>query len=138
MITDAFSNVIKTSSRWLQDVFKVCLQDLFERRHQDVFKTSSRCPQNVFARRFQVVSKTCSRRICKTSSWRRLQEDVWQLCLESFLKTSSRSLERQRKVVLKTSSRRLQDIFSTSSPKLIFAGLKMVSGVEWPGSFWMF
>ena len=36
---------------------------------------------------------------------------------------SSRRLGRQKNVTLKTSSRRLQDVFSTSSPRRMFAGM---------------
>ena len=55
-----------------------------------------------FPRRLQDVFKTPSIRVCNTSSWRRL--------------------ERQKNVTLKMSSRHLQDIFSTSSPRRMFAG----------------
>ena len=63
-------------------------------------------------------------------SWRRLedfekarlQEDVLQWCLEDIFKTSSRRLKRQNNVTLKTSSRCLQDLFSASSPRWMFAG----------------
>ena len=59
---------------------------------------------------FQDLLKTSLRRVCKTS------------CNYIF-KTSSRHLGRQKNVTLKTSSRRLQDVFSTSSPRRMFAGL---------------
>ena len=117
----------KTSSRCLEDVFSVTnfrlmfairlpimssrrLEDVFKLSLQDVFKTSSR--------RF----KTSSRCVCKTSS-RSLQENVLQLCLEVVLKTPSKCLGRQKYVTLKTSSRHLRGVFSTSSPRRMFPGL---------------
>ena len=106
----------KHSSWWrhLEDVFRLCLQNLSSRRldqdeyirlshtsSEDVFKTSWSRPiysswLYVFktsSRRFQDVFKTSSRRLAKMSS-RRFQD------------------------VFKTSSRRLQDIFKTSSRPL--------------------
>ena len=47
------------------------------------------------------------------ASWRRLQRNTFRL---------PRRLERQKNVTLKTSWRGLQDVFSTSSPRRIFAG----------------
>ena len=76
------------------------------RRLQDVFKTSSRR----LPRRLQDVFKTCL-------------QDVLQLCLQ----TSSRRLGRQKNVTLTTSSRCLQDVFSTSSPRRMFAGMFVLS-----------
>ena len=75
-------------------------------------KTSSRRLEDVFSVTlfvFQDVFKTSSRRVCKTS------------CNYVF-KASSRRLGRQKNVTLKTSSRRLQDVFSTSSPRRMFSG----------------
>ena len=66
----------------------------FSRRFQDVF-------QDVFAIHvFLDVS-------------RRLQQDVLQLSIEGVLKTSWKT----KNVTLRTSSRRLKDVFSTSSPR---------------------
>ena len=101
----------KTSSRHLQDVFarplpktsSRRLQNVFARRLQDVFKTSSRCFQNVF--------KTFSRRNCKASTSRRLQEDVLQLCLEDVFKTSWKTKKSYAEDVFKTSWKRLQYLF---------------------------
>ena len=49
-------------------------------------------------------------------------EDVFKTCLQDvFLKRSWRPLGRQRNVTLRTSLKRLQDVFSTSSPRRMFA-----------------
>ena len=69
---------------------------------------SSRRLRDVFAIH---LPKTSSRRVYKTS------------CNYVF-KTSSRRLGRQKNVALKTPSRRLQDVFSTSSARRMFAGMK--------------
>ena len=90
----------KTSLRRLEDVFSTLYV------FQDILKTSSRRLQDVFAIH---LPKTSSRRVYKTS------------CNYVF-KTSSRRLGRQNNV---TSSRRLQDDVSTSSPRRMFAGLKV-------------
>ena len=84
----------KTSSRRLEDVFSVTLFVF-----QDVFKTYL---QYVFLKRLQ---------------------DVLQLCLQDVYETSSRRLGRQKNVTLNTSSRLLQDVFSTSWPRRMFVGL---------------
>ena len=88
----------KTSSRRLEDVFSVILFVF-----QDVFKTYL---QYVFLKRLQDVfetsSKTFSRRVCKRS------------CSYVF-KTSWKT-----KKMLHW--RRLQDVFSTSLPRRMFAG----------------
>ena len=68
-----FQNLLKTSSRRLQDVFAICLPEMSSRLLQDVFKTSS---------------KTSSRRVCKTSS-RRLRRQKKNVTL----KTCSRRLQ---------------------------------------------
>ena len=111
-----FQNVFKTSWRRLQrntfrlprpleDVLKTYLQYVFLKHLQDVLKTScktsSRCFQDVF--------KMCL-------------QDVLQLCLQDASKMSWRRLGRQKNVTLKTSWGRLQDVFSTSSPRRMFAG----------------
>ena len=122
----------KTSSRCLEDVFSVTnfrlmfairlpimssrrLEDVFKLSLQDVFKTSSR--------RFQDVFKTCLQDVFFKTSSRSLQENVLQLCLEVVLKTPSKCLGRQKYVTLKTSSRHLRGVFSTSSPRRMFPGL---------------
>ena len=96
-LEDVFSVTIFHLPRRLQDVFKSCLQDLFQRRLQDVFKTSS---------------KTSSRRICKTSSLRHLA-----------IMSSRRPQD-----VLKDNKMlcwgRVQNVFSTSSSRRMFAGLR--------------
>ena len=89
-----FQDVLKKSWRRLQDVFAIRLP-----------KTSSRPPQDVL----QDVFKTFSRRL----------QDVFQ----DVFKTCLRRLGRQKNVTLKTSSRRLQVVFTTSSPRRMFAGL---------------
>ena len=102
---------------------------------RDVFKTSSRRLQrNSFHhpkpwRRFR---KTCCKYVLKTylkyvllkafqDVFKTCLQDVLQLCLQDVYKTSSRRLGRQKNVTLKTPWRRLQDVFSTSSPRQIFA-----------------
>ena len=108
-LEDVFSVTIFHLPRRLQDVFARSLPKTPSRRLQDIFKTSSQDVFKKFLRPFQDVFqgvfKMSSRRICKTSSSRRLQEDVLQLCLEDVLKT-----KRQKNVTLKTSSRCLQYI----------------------------
>ena len=74
---------------------------------QDVFKISwKRLQRNIF-----LSPKTSSRRVCKTSS-RRLHEHVCQLFLEDVL---------EDKKMLHW--RYLQDVFSTPSPRWMFAGI---------------
>ena len=122
-LEDVFSVTIFRLPRRLQDVFKTCLQDLFQRRLlnvfarrlQDVFNTSSRR----YPRRLQDFFETSSRCICKTPSSRRLQDVSVRRLLQDVFK----SLERQKNVTLKTSSIRLQDVFSTSSSRRMFAGI---------------
>ena len=58
----------------------------------------------------------------KTSS-RRLPRSVCKTSCNYVFKTYSRRLGRQKNITLKTSSRLLQDVFSTSWPRLMFAGL---------------
>ena len=90
--------VANMSWRRLEDVLQDVLKDVFAIR---LTKT--------FSRRLQDVFKTCL-------------QDVLQLCLQDVYKTSSRRLGRQKNVTLKTPWRGLQDVFSTSSPKQMFAG----------------
>ena len=107
-----FQDVFKTSLRRLPDVFAIRLPEMsprrLPRRLQDVFKTSLR----YLPRRLQDVFKTCL-------------QDVLLLCLQDVFKTFSRCLGRQKNVTLKTSSKRLQAVFSTSSPRRMFAGLRL-------------
>ena len=83
----SLEDVLKTSSRRLQDVFVICLPKMSSRRLQDVFKTSS---------------KTSSRRVCKTS------------CNYVF-KTSWKTKKCYTEDVFKTSSRRLQYVFTKTN-----------------------
>ena len=104
----------KTSSRCLEDVFKVTnfrlmfairlpimssrrLEDVFKLSLQDVFKTSSRLFQDVFKRCLQDVFKKTPCNYVLKSSWRRLQnvlEDKnmlpWRHLQESFKASSVR------------------------------------------------
>ena len=86
------------------------------RRLQDVLKTSSRSLEDVFAKRLSIMS---SRRL--QDSFKTCLQSVLQLCLQDVFKTPSRHLGRQKNVTLKTSWKRLQDVFSTSSPRRMFA-----------------
>ena len=78
-------------------------------------KTSwRRLQRNIF-----LSFKTSSRHNCKTSSWRRLEEDVLQISLEDVLKTSLEEvLQTGLEDVLKTSwkmkSCYAEDVFKTS------------------------
>ena len=93
-----FQDAFKTSWRRLQrDTF--CLP-------WPLLKTSSRRLQDVFAIRLPKISS------------RRLQ-DVFARRLAIM---SSRRLVRQKNVTAKTSWRCLEDVFSTSSPRRMFAG----------------
>ena len=78
-----------TSSRLLEDVFKMSSRHLEKTSCKNVFKTSSRRLQDVF--------KTSSKRLAKTFSRR----------LRNVFKTSC-------KYVFQTSSRRLQDVLKKS------------------------
>ena len=57
-----FQDILKTSSRHLQDIFKTSCQD--------VFKTFSERLHGVFQKRLQYIFKTSSRRLAKISSRR--------------------------------------------------------------------
>ena len=96
-----FQDVFSVTLIVFQDVFKTYLQYIFLKRLQDVFRTFSRRLQDVF----QDVFKTCL-------------QDVLQLCLQDVL-------EDKKNVTLKTSSRRLQDVFSMSSPRRRFTGMNV-------------
>ena len=113
-------DVLKTSWRCLEDVFRLRFQKTSSRRLQDVL-----IKKNMFALAFR-LQKTSSRRLGQDQciclghmSSRRLQ-DVFKTSsrhLQDVLKTSSRLLQNVFKTSsrrLKTSSRCLQDIFKTS------------------------
>ena len=84
----------------------------------NVFKTSWRCLQVVFARRLQDVFKTSSRCVCKTSSWRRLQEVFKKTSCNYVLKSSWRRLQNVLEDKNMLPWRHLQDIFEASSVRL--------------------
>ena len=80
-------DVFKTYSRRLQDVLQKRLQDIFKmssRRFEYVLKTSSKCLQDVLPRRLQDILKNVFKRF-----WRRLQ-DVFQRYLQDVSKTLRR------------------------------------------------
>ena len=83
----------------------------FPRRLEDVFSVT------LFV--FQDVFKTSSRRVCKTS------------CNYVF-KTSWKT----KNVTLKTSWRRLEDVFSTSLPRRMFAGFLLMISCVSPQTLW--
>ena len=106
-------DVFKTSSRRFQEVFARILPNMFSRCLQNIFKTSLQDVFKIFSRRFlDVFLKIFSKRL----------QDILQTRLEYVLKTSWRRLGRQKFVELKTSSRCLQGVFNTSSPRPMFAG----------------
>ena len=81
-----FQDLLKTSSRHLQDLLAILLPKMFSRR---------------LARRLQDVFKT-------------YLQDVLQLCLQDVFKTSLRRLGRQKNVILKTCWR-LQYVFTKAN-----------------------
>ena len=97
------------------------------RRHQDGFSVTYFClPRHLLITdaSLQNVFKTFPRRLSRRLQdvfaihvfldvSRRLQQDVLQLSLEGVLKTSWKT----KNVTLRTSSRRLKDVFSRSSPR---------------------
>ena len=84
----------------------------------NVFKTSWRCLQVVFARRLQDVFKTSSRCVSKTSSSRRLQEVFKKTSCNYVLKSSWRRLQNVLEDKNMLPWRHLQDIFEASSVRL--------------------
>ena len=107
-----FQNVVKTSWRRLQrnnlsfskTSSKVVIKTFWRRlSSRPLLKTSSECFQDIF----KTCSKTSSRHVCKTSSSRRLQENVLQLYLGEVLE-DKKQLHWRR--------------LSTSSPRRMFAG----------------
>ena len=89
-----FQDLLKMSSRRLQDVFAIRFPKTSLRRLQYIFKTSSR--------RFQDVCKTCL-------------EDVLQLCLQDVFKTSWKTKKCYTEDVLKRPWRRLQYVFTKTN-----------------------
>ena len=85
-----FQDLLKTSSRRLENVFAIRLPKTSSRRFQGVFKS--------LPRRLQDVFKMSSRRVCKTS------------CNYVFKTSSRRVCKMSCNYVFKTSSRRLQDV----------------------------
>ena len=105
-----FQDALKTSRRGLQrntfrlprrlkDVFKTYLQYVFLKRLENVIKTTSKR----LSRRIQDIFKTCL-------------QHVFQLCLQD-VKTS-----------WKTKKCYTKDVFNTSSPRRMFAGLRLFTG----------
>ena len=106
------------------------------RRHQDGFSVTYFClPRHLLITdaSLQNVFKTFPRRLSRRLQdvfaihlfldvSRRLQQDVLQLSLEGVLKTSWKT----KNVTLRTSSRRLKDVFSTSSPRRSYYGAAQV------------
>ena len=105
-------DVLKTSWRFLEDLFARRLEDVLKRswkRLEDVLKTYS---QDEYTGLDQDVLKTSSEdvRLRRTySSWSRRLQDV--------LKTSSEDKD----------DRRLQNIFKTSSSRRMFAGWQVIN-----------
>ena len=89
---------------------KPYFKDFLPSKHFLFSKTSSRRLEDVFS-----VTLFVFQDLLKMSS-----QDVFARRLAIM---SSRRLGRQKNVTLKTSSRSLQDVFSTSSPRRMFAGL---------------
>ena len=110
-LEDVFSITLFRLPRRLEDVFKTYLQYVFQKRLQGVFKMSSQDVFKTFSRRFQNVLarlffKTTSRRRLATMSRRHLQ-DVF--------KTSCKTKKCYTEDVFKTSSRRLQYVFTKTN-----------------------
>ena len=101
------NNVFKTSWR--------CLQVVFARRLQDVFKTFLRRLQDVFARRLlQDVFKKSSRKRLAIMSWSRL---------EDAFKMSWKTKIYYPEDIFKTSSRRLQYVFAKANVSWVMTKL---------------
>ena len=112
-------DVLKTFRRRLQDTFPRRLQGVFKTSSRRFWKTSWRRLGQTFWRRLEDVSL---RRICWSWS-RRLADVFWRLMIKGnilfLIKTSSEDEDQ----------RRLQDVFKTSSPRRMFAGLLMLRPV---------
>ena len=110
---DQYIRIGHTSSRRLQEVLEKRLQDIFKafsRRLQDIFKTSSKRLRDVLQKRLQDIFKTSSRRlqdIFKTPS--RRFEEVLLRCLQDAFKTCHQVM-----LFLLTS---FQDVFKTYSQR---------------------
>ena len=97
---------MKTSWRCLEDILARRLADVLKTFLQDVLKTSWKCLEDILARRLENVLKTYGQ-----DEYIGLDQDV--------LKTSwRRKAKANIFVLIKTSSRRLQDVFS----RRMFAG----------------
>ena len=119
VLKTSLQDVLKTSWRWLEDVF------------QDVLK--------MFWRRLQNVLKMSWRRFCK-KSWRRLENVLKTYGQNGYigldqdvLKTSSEDVKLRRtysswRRLLKTKTK---DVFKTSSSRRMFAGTSLDS------TFWV-
>ena len=101
-----FQDLLKTSSRRLENVFAIRLPKTSSRRFQGVFKS--------LPRRLQDVFKMSSRRVCKTSCnyvFKTSSRRVCKMSCNYVFKTSSRRVCKMScNYVFKTSSRRLQDV----------------------------
>ena len=140
-ITQRTFVLMKTSSKSLEDVFRLGLQKTSSRRldqdeyvcpsltsSEDEFKTSSNVLvktnilalamrlQDVFQRRLQNVFKTSTRRL----------QDVFKTSSRLLAQTSWRHLQN----VFKTSSRRFEDVFKTSSTRLAKTSSRHFQGVS--------
>ena len=102
----ASEDVLKTSSRRLDQDEYICLSHMSSRRLQDVFKTSSRHLQDVLPRCLQDIFKMLSRNLAKTSS--RHLEDVLQRYLQDVFKTYH-----QAKLFLLTRPKGVFETYST-------------------------
>ena len=110
---DQYIRIGHTSSRRLQEVLEKRLQDIFKafsRRLQDIFKTSSKRLRDVLQKRLQDVFKTSSRHLQDAfeTFWRRLQDIFNTSCKDVFKALSER-------IILLCSS--FQDIFKTYSQR---------------------
>ena len=112
----------KTSSRRFENVFSVTIFRL-PKSLEEICNTSSKNVIKTSYRRLQDVFKTFSRRLPRSLQAvfaRRLLQDVFKKTSYYYVLTTS---WKKKNVTLKTSSRRLKNIFSTSSTRRIFAGL---------------
>ena len=111
-LENVLKTFLQTSWRRFEDVLKISWQEVLKmswRRHhcKNVFETSWRCLEDVFARRFENVLKTPWRRMAKTN-------------ILVLIKTSSEDEGLRR--IYSSWSRRLEDVFKTSSSRRMFAG----------------
>ena len=110
-------DILKTSWRCLEDVFRLRFQKTSSRRLQDVL-----IKKNMFALAFR-LQKTSSRRLqdvlVKTNVF------VLAICLQDVFKTSLRHLQD----IFKTFWRRLQDAFKTFSRLLAKISSRRFQGI---------